>query len=425
MNKPVWALPFAVAAVATALPARAAPRLPGYFSGAGTAASADLTIGPFSAQLTRLATAGCPCGGTNGHKVVQRIGPVSIPGLLSVSATFASALGDRTATEADATELSKLAGVSLLGGLVQAGAIQGVARIRATDAKFSTSYGGSHFSRLKIAGHAVPEKTPPNTVIPIPGVGNATIFSVTKTGDGTTTEAIDVVAVLITVTQSNSFGFPVGATIALGHASAGYNRTPTNHVVAGNAYVANTTVQALNLLPQFGDLGYSGIGDCAGTGGITHTNHVAALSVGGLTLGAATTTVNGRTNQHSGRAQTTANIAGVSLLGLIGASAITSEATETAIGQHVSYSTAGTTFAGLTVNGITLPTNVGPNTSELLPLLGYVIVNEQQVPAHGQPGQLTVNALHIYITTPNLFSIPVGTEIIIGHASAIAEPLTP
>jgi hypothetical protein len=121
--------------------------------------------------------------------------------------------------------------------------------------------------------------------------------------------------------------------------------------------------------------------------------------------------------------QATATLTGISLLGLISADNIVSEATETTNKTAITASTAGTQFGSLSVGGVPLPLNVPPNTNIPLPLLGYVLVNEQIAPVAGHAGPLTVNGLHIYITTPNVMNLPVGTEIIVAHAVASTQSL--
>jgi hypothetical protein len=98
-------------------------------------------------------------------------------------------------------------------------------------------------------------------------------------------------------------------------------------------------------------------------------------------------------------------------------------ATETVVGKKVTASTAGTQFGGLEIAGTNLPVDVPANTQITLPLLGYVVVNEQIAPKPGHAGALTVNGLHVYITTANLLNVPVGSEIVVAHATATAAEL--
>ena len=88
----------------------------------------------------------------------------------------------------------------------------------------------------------------------------------------------------------------------------------------------------------------------------------------------------------------------------------------------VTASAAGSTFGNLMIAGVPIPLTVPANTIVQLPLLGQVVVNEQTVPAHGS-GPTVVNGLHVTITAPNALGAPVGTDIVLAHATATAVPL--
>jgi hypothetical protein len=403
--------------------AQAAKLLPGYFTGNASAAAADISTGVLSLQLTHLAQTYCPCAGTNGHTVAYRVGPVSIPGLVTTSVTIAKSLAVRTDTTADATESAQLETLSLLGGLVQANAIRAVASVHATTDNLKTNTDGSHFVKLIIAGKPVADSPPPNTIIALPGLGSVKLNVVTTSGNGTKAVGLQVIMLQVSITSTNSFGLPVGATLTIGEASVGYHRPQPERVVSGNANVLDTNAAAITALPGLGPLAPVAIDNCAGVPG-KPSNAVSALTVGPISIGEGTTTAQGgQTGPKASMAQTTAQVGGISLLGLIGATAITSEATETVVGGKVTASAVGTSFAGLTVAGVPVPVSVPANTSIPLPLLGYVIVNEQTAPAAGHAGPITVNGLHVHITTANALNVPVGSEIIVAHATATAAKL--
>jgi hypothetical protein len=403
--------------------AHATELLPGYFTGDAEAAGADVSAGVLGLQLTHLATTACPCAGTNGHAVVTRVGPVKVPGVIATSLTDARSLGIRNASAARASESTTVEGLSLLGGLITASSMQAAASVSATATKLTISDAGSAFSNLVIAGQKVPANPPENTVIPLPGVGSVVLRALTKAGDGKQEAAIDVTMLTLKVSVANSFGLPVGATLTLGHAAVGYSRAQPQRIVAGGAVAVDTSVQAINTLAGVGPLASVSITNCLGISG-KHSASFAPVSVGPISLGAGTATAEGgKISATESQARTTATIGSISLLGLIGADGITSEATETATDKSVTASTAGTAFSGLTVAGVPLPVSMPANTKITLPLLGYVIVNEQTAPAAGHAGALTVTGLHVYVTTPNLMNIPVGTQIVLARATATAAPL--
>ncbi len=419
---PMAGVPLVLALGAT--PAKATALLPGLFEANASAGFANLQAGPLASQLVRLASVACPCGGSQGKTSSNSVGPVTIPGLIAVGTTAATASGYRSPTAAGTTETASIAGLSLFGGLLQAQSLVAKAHLTATATGFTVSGSGSVIKGLSIAGKPIATPLMPNTTLPLPGIGSVTFLSETKGGDGVHKEVFTVDMIRVSVTQTNGFALPVGATITLAEARAGYERLAPPATTLGQAFVANTTAAGIDALPDFGRLGGAFTG-CAGTRGKTITNSVAAISEGGISIGGGTTTAfGGAIGTGVSQVQTSSTLTGIDLLGgLISATGIKSVATETVTGKTVTASTAGTEFGSLVVAGLPLPVNVAPNTTIPLPLLGYVVVNEQTGPAAGQTGPLTVNGLHIVVTTPNLMGLPVGTEIFLASASADGLPL--
>jgi hypothetical protein len=107
------------------------------------------------------------------------------------------------------------------------------------------------------------------------------------------------------------------------------------------------------------------------------------------------------------------DIQNLTLLG----SLITADKIHTAVSSTATAagttSTNNSTFTGLRIAG--LPVNPAPNTRRDLPLVGYVILNEQSGPVNGlNATSISVNALDLHITLgPNA-----GSQVIIGHANS-------
>jgi hypothetical protein len=400
----------------------AATELPGLFGGTASAGSANVTAGSLRVPLLHLAHVGCPCEGTLGKTHSVQTGPISVPGVFSVTLSEATATADRTKVTAQNAETSSLSQLSLLGGLITADLLQAAAGVSATTTSLQASYSGSSFSNLVIAGTPVDPNVAPNTLIPLPGIGSVTVFGVTQHGYRGERLGITVDMLAIQVTQENSFNLPVGAVIRLGEASAEFSRDQPASILKGNADIAGANEAGLQVVPELRLLGRTGIGGCHGTDGATHTKQFAGLNTPLVSLGAGSVSAfAGPTGTYTSMAQTTANIADISLLGgLISANAITAEATETAIGTAVTGSTAGTQFTGLAVVGVNVPLNPPANTKITIPLLGTLVLNEQTTLGHGRRGVTAVTALHLYTTEANLFGLPVGAEITIGHAEAAA-----
>jgi hypothetical protein len=117
-------------------------------------------------------------------------------------------------------------------------------------------------------------------------------------------------------------------------------------------------------------------------------------------------------------AQAVADTASISLLaGLISAAeikAVTTTTMDSSGGLHVSSS--GSTFNNLVVLGHVYNGTVPANTRITLPLLGYVVLNEQTSNVGSQTASLAINMVHVHVTGINLLGIQVGTEIIVSNA---------
>ncbi len=149
-------------------------------------------------------------------------------------------------------------------------------------------------------------------------------------------------------------------------------------------------------------------------------NEVASANVPPLlTLGQIVDTADATDSGGVNTASSTSSIDSVSVAGgVVTASALVSAANVTFDGSTFAANANGTSFADLVVAGIPIGVNVAPNTVLPLPLLGTVTLNEQIVHVGSSNGKITVNAIHVTVTMPNLIGIPVGTQIIVGHASS-------
>ena len=415
----------AVAALGAALivasaPARAAGLI-GSFAGNAYATFADVAVGPLAIGLGKSAYIPCPCQGTGGTPISNNIAGLTVGSVLKVGAATSTVFTNKTTTTATISDSSRIAGVNLLGGLITADALTAVANVLATETALTTTTTGTSFVNLKIAGQPIDVNVAQNTTISLPGIGSVTLRKTVFSK--TTTRALSRLDLIsIKVDTSNSFGLPVGVTFSVGHAESTFQRTQPIAVTGGQAWGASANASiGTTLQGQLGKVALVTI-PCLGTDGKIVTNNVNATTLTTvLSLGASTTTAFGGDQSGSRVAQTTAQVAGIKLLGgLIGATAITSVATETVSGRVRTRSTAGTSFASLKILGLVLPINVAPNTTITLPLLGRVIVNEQIVPTSG--GKTIVNGLHLFVTSANLLGLAVGTELLVAHAEAVAFP---
>jgi hypothetical protein len=135
-----------------------------------------------------------------------------------------------------------------------------------------------------------------------------------------------------------------------------------------------------------------------------------------ITGGATTTDVSSSLNTAQGVSDTTR----ITLLaGLITAQEIKAVSTTTIDGNGVFHvSSAGSSFSTLVILGHVYNGSVPANTRVDLPLLGYVVLNEQTSNLSNSQANLTVNMIHVHITGLNILGLQVGTEIVVSNATS-------
>lgn len=406
----------------------AAPK--GAFRGEAYGTSATGVVGPIAVQLGRTAYLPCPCQGTDGRLRTNGVDGLSVGAggaVLRADAVTSTVLARRTATAAEVTNTSTITGLNALGGLITATTLKAVASTSATEARTISGATGSQFVNLVIAGRAISASPAPNTRIEVPAIGTVVLNRRFVSGSGQPLQTITVEALTIEVKVGNRFGLPIGARIVLAHAVSGFSRTDIAAFVGGQAYAATANARVgASLRNRIGRQALVTIG-CEGTGGVTRTNNVGAIAAGNvLRIGAGQTTAFGGREGTGTIARTTATVNGTILLAdargpLVRFDAITVVAEDRWNGSVHARSTAGTRFVGLRVLGVDLPVAVAPNTRIDLPLLGYVVLNEQRVPPAAVNGLMQLNGLRVVVTRANAFGLPVGSEIVVAHADATAR----
>src|SRR5262249_32111058 len=76
----------------------------------------------------------------------------------------------------------------------------------------------------------------------------------------------------------------------------------------------------------------------------------------------------------------------------------------------VQVSSGGSIFGSLIVLGKSYNGAIAPNTRINLPLLGYVVLNEQISNITSTNATMTVNMVHVCVTLPNLLGLQVGAQ---------------
>jgi hypothetical protein len=406
----------------------AATLLKGSFRGQAYATFANAEAGPVATQLGRSAFQPCPCNGTGGKTLSNTVDSVETSDngrTLRANATLSTVFTEKTASSARVMNTSRVAGLNALDGAITADAIKAVANTSANATMINSTPTGSEFVNLRIAGQPIQADVAPNTRVNLPDLGYVLLKSVKKSGDGQSLSKITVDMLTVVVTKTNSFGLPVGSRIVVAHAVSGYSRSEPNVIVGGQAYAATALTTTDAFKNRVGKAAFVVIG-CEGTNGKTRTNNVNTLDVAGvLSSGTGVTTAFGGPTSTGTVAKTTARVQNVKLLdnpmgNLITADAITAVAKDTFRNGQRFSSAQGSKFVALKVAGVMVPVDAEPNTRIDLPGVGYVIVNEQKLPASGSTARTQVNGLHVFITKTNTLGVPVGTQIIVAHADSTA-----
>lgn len=167
--------------------------------------------------------------------------------------------------------------------------------------------------------------------------------------------------------------------------------------------------------------------------GETTQSPVATLpSTGGMSVGDAQTfevagaldarwlkaVTTGAVDDPTSTSQSTSELENVSVLsGLITADVVTAVTSSYRNGTGAASNTDGSGFVNLVVNGVSITTDVAPNTRVDLPSVGYVVLNEQKRIGDGVTTTgIMVNMIHV-ILQDALTGVKTG-EIIVGSASS-------
>ncbi|WP_300676309.1 choice-of-anchor P family protein [Nocardioides sp.] len=158
---------------------------------------------------------GTPFDGSHGNTLTRTTATVNIPALLTTGAVTTTSTSEKdTLGNADIRNTSKVAGLSLLGGLIKATAIHVMAHGNVQDGKWTSGMTLSTVG-LVIAGQKIPIDVGPNTVINVAGLGKVEINARTR---DVATRTNEIAAIRITLGQPKA-GLKVGAVIEVGVAA--------------------------------------------------------------------------------------------------------------------------------------------------------------------------------------------------------------
>ena len=400
----------------------AAALLKGSFRGNAYATFANAKAGPVATQLGRSAFQPCPCRGTGGKTLSNTVNSISTADngrVLKADGTRSTVFTKKGASSAQVRNTSTITGLRALDGIITADAIKSVSNTSANERTIKGNATGSSLVNLKIAGRSIRSDVAPNTRINLDGLGYVLLKNVKKAGNGKSVGTTTVDMLTIVITENNTFGLPVGSSIVVAHAHSGFSRTVVKAELSGQAYAAEAVATTNAIKNRVGKAAFVVVG-CEGTGGKIKTNNVNTLDVAGLvSSGTGRTTAVGEQLASGGRAKTTATVEDLSLLGgLITADLVKAVAQDTLKDGKRSSSARGSRFVNLKVGGTSVPLDPDPNTRINLPGVGYVIVNEQRIPAPTSTQQTQANGLHVFVNKENTLGLPVGLQLIVAHARA-------
>ena len=156
------------------------------------------------------------CSGTSGATLTDAVANLSAPGVLSLGTATTTAFGGPSGKATIASTTSKVAQVSLLGGLITANNIEAAATDSRTGNVSTASTLGSTFGNLVVAGTGIATNVPANTVISLPGIGSLVLNEQPAASGG----SVQVNGLHIIVGETNNLNLPVGTQIFVAHADA-------------------------------------------------------------------------------------------------------------------------------------------------------------------------------------------------------------
>jgi hypothetical protein len=222
----------------------------------------------------------------------------------------------------------------------------------------------------------------------------------------------------------------LGLGLAFGFGPAARTATPSpgGGTSSGFQFVADAygTQATLGNVFVAGKTAVSTLGACGIVAPPVHDeNTVASADATPLfTTGVINTTADGNILQNNTlQAMATADVHDANLLitqlgGVITADEVKAVSTTThdAAGFHTRAN--GSAFVNLVVAGIPIIGLPAPNTEINLLGFGRVVLNEQITRIRQTSASFTVNMIHVFIEQENILNIPVGTQIVVSHATS-------
>jgi hypothetical protein len=185
--------------------------LGGYAYGSKVQASAGHLLRADSGPTAQVSM---PSDGTAGKDKVNTTATVSLDQILNLGVVTDTANGVKSDGTNYSTMTTKLANVNLLGGLIKADALTGVAHVEQVPGGGTKATATTSLVNLVIAGQHIDVNVSPNTVITIANVGKVTIRGQATSPNQALVRVLDIKI------STASYGLPVGAEVEVGTAAA-------------------------------------------------------------------------------------------------------------------------------------------------------------------------------------------------------------
>jgi hypothetical protein len=188
----------------------------------------------------------------------------------------------------------------------------------------------------------------------------------------------------------------------------------------GDAYATFGNAKAGPVATSLARSAFQGC-SCEGTGGETLSSKVSDVSAGSaLSANVTRSTALTQKTDTTADVRNTSTIDGLNALGgMITADSVKAVASVSATASTMTASSDGSVFKNLVIDGQKIPNQVAPNTVVALPGVGSATLNNvTQKDSSKNKSQILVEMLTIDVKTRNSFNLPVGSKIVVAHASA-------
>jgi hypothetical protein len=357
----------------------------------------------------------------------------------ALTASSTSTVDSNTNTATD-TGVAETLGVNVVGGLVTADVVRGVATATASGFNSSFSSVGSAFTNLVVNG-AQFNNVNPNTTIDLPALGfgaGSYVKLLEQTGSssqpppgqitgGTYAADLSVNMIHVHITALAVTGDAIDVVVSHAQAHADFPQ-PTGcpalaGTVSGNATLVNEQANPSQLPVVVGFV------SIPPQGGHDHQDldQLTTSFVNGATSAsdsAGTVASASSSSSSIAKAQTVCVLPNAGIC-TVSANVIISQANSASGGGTSSSNPQGTSLLGLSVAGTPVSDNPPPNTTIPVPGIGSVVLNEQVCDGGAAPpcsgtsaSGITVRAIHVIVTNPNALGLPQGVNVIVGEAHA-------